>query len=117
MKGIEMYYEVDRTQSSGIIGIWICILAHIATLTAENEEEIKELLTRVKEENKKSCLKIQHSKNEDHGLWSHHFLANRWGNIGTVTDFIFLDSKVTADDDYNHEKMLAAWKKSYDQPR
>ena len=35
----------------------------------------------------------------------------------TVTDFIFLDSKVTADDDYNHEKMLAAWKKSYDKPR
>ena len=34
--------------------------------------------------------------------------------VETVTDFIFLDSQVTADDDYNHEKMLAAWKKSYD---
>ena len=36
----------------------------------------------------------------------------------TVTDFIFLGSKITADVDCNHdEKMLAPWKKSYDQPR
>ena len=36
----------------------------------------------------------------------------------TVTDFIFLGSKITADGDCNHEiKTLARWKKSYDQPR
>ena len=36
----------------------------------------------------------------------------------TVTDFIFLGSKITADGDCSHEtKMLAPWKKSYDQPR
>ena len=36
----------------------------------------------------------------------------------TVTDFHFLDSKITADDDCSHEiKTLAPWKKSYDQPR
>ena len=35
-----------------------------------------------------------------------------------VTDFIFLGSKITADGDCSHEiKMLAPWKKSYDQPR
>ena len=35
-----------------------------------------------------------------------------------VTDFIFLGSKITADDDYSHEsKKFAPWKKSYDQPR
>ena len=28
----------------------------------------------------KSWLKTQHSENEDHGIWSHHFMANRWGN-------------------------------------
>ena len=28
----------------------------------------------------KSWLKAQHSENEDHGIWSHHFMANRWGN-------------------------------------
>ena len=30
----------------------------------------------------KSWLKTQHSENEDHGIWSHHFIANRWGNSG-----------------------------------
>ena len=28
----------------------------------------------------KSWLKTQHSENEDHGIWSHHFMGNRWGN-------------------------------------
>ena len=27
-------------------------------------------------------LKAQHSENKDHGIWSHHFMANRWGNSG-----------------------------------
>ena len=36
----------------------------------------------------------------------------------TVTKFIFLGSKITADGDHSHEiKILAPWKKSYDQPR
>ena len=36
----------------------------------------------------------------------------------TVTDFIFLSSKITADGDCSHEvKTLAPWKKSYDKPR
>ena len=30
----------------------------------------------------KSWLKAQHSENEDHGIWSHHFMGNRWGNNG-----------------------------------
>ena len=30
----------------------------------------------------KSGLKAQHSENEDHGIWSHHFMGNRWGNSG-----------------------------------
>ena len=38
--------------------------------------------------------------------------------VETVTDFIFLDSKITTDGDCSHEiKMLAPWKKKYDQPR
>ena len=53
------------------------------TLMAESEEELKSLLMKVKEESKKAgLLKTQHSKNEDHGIWSHHFMANRWGNSG-----------------------------------
>ena len=41
------------------------------------------------------------------------------GKIEAMTDFIFLDSKITADGDCNHDikKTLAPWKKSYDQPR
>ena len=46
---------------------------------AESEEELKSLLMKVKEE-RKSWLKAQHSENEDHGIWFHHFMANRWGN-------------------------------------
>ena len=43
------------------------------TLMTESKEEIKNLLMN-------SWLKTQHSKNKDHGIWSHHFMANRWGN-------------------------------------
>ena len=51
------------------------------TLMAESEE-LKSLLMKVKEESGKSWLKAQHSENEDHGIWSHHFMGNRWGNSG-----------------------------------
>ena len=39
--------------------------------------------------------------------------------VETVSDFIFLGSKITADSDFSHEikKTLTPWKKSYDQPR
>ena len=56
---------------------------------AESEEELKSLLMKVKEESGKSWLKAQHSENEDHGIQSHHFMANRWGTVETVADFIF----------------------------
>ena len=52
------------------------------TLMAESEEELKSLLMKVKEESGKSWLKAQHSENEDHGIRSHHFMANRWGDNG-----------------------------------
>ena len=52
------------------------------TLMAESEEELKSLLMKVKEESEKSWLKAQHSENEDHGIWSHHFMGNRWRNSG-----------------------------------
>ena len=52
------------------------------TLMAESEEELKSLVMKVKEESKKNWVKAQHSENEDHGIWSHHFMANRLGNIG-----------------------------------
>ena len=45
-------------------------------------------------------------------------MANRRGKSGTVTDFIFLGSKIAADGDSSHEiKILVPWNKSYDKPR
>ena len=63
------------------------------TLMAESEEELKSLLMKVKEESEKSGLKIQHSKSEDHGIWSQCFMANRWGKNGNRAPVIFLGSK------------------------
>ena len=60
------------------------------TPRAESEEELKSLLMKVKEESKKSWLKTQHPKNEDHGTWSHHFVANRWGNNRNSDRLYFL---------------------------
>ena len=53
------------------------------TVMAESEDELKSLLMKVKEKSEKSWLKTQHSK-KDHGLWSYHFTANRWGKVETV---------------------------------
>ena len=57
---------------------------------------------KVKGESEKSWLETQHSENEDHGIWSHHFMANRWGNSGN-SDFILGGKKITADGDRSHE--------------
>ena len=51
----------------------------------------------------KNWLKIQHTKNEDRGIQSHHFMANRRGIVETMTDFVFSGSKITTDSDYSHE--------------
>ena len=47
------------------------------TLMAESEEELKSFLMKVKEESEKVTLKISIQNNEDHGICSHHFMANR----------------------------------------
>ena len=44
------------------------------TLIVESEEELKSLSMKVKEESEKLGRKTQHSKNEHHGIWSHHFI-------------------------------------------
>ena len=50
--------------------------ANDTTLMAEREEELKSLLMNIKKKSKKAGLK-QHSKNQDHEIWSHHFMANK----------------------------------------
>ena len=56
---------------------------------AESEEVLKSLLIKMKEKSEKADLK-QHSKSKDHGIRSHHFMANRWGNSGNHVRVYFL---------------------------
>ena len=59
------------------------------TLMTESKEELKSLLMKVKEETEKSGLKLNNQKNEDHGIQSHHFMANRWGKNGNSDRLYF----------------------------
>ena len=56
-----------------------------------NQRGTKEPLDEGGREKRKKTkrLKTQHSKNKDHGIWSHHFMANNRETIQTVADFIF----------------------------
>ena len=58
------------------------------TLMAESKEELKSLLMKMKEEGEK-LARAQHSENEDHGIWSHHFMENRWGNSANSSRLYF----------------------------
>ena len=60
------------------------------TLMSESEEILKSLLMKVKEESEKAGLKLYIQKNKDHGICSHHFMANRWGNSGNSDRLHFL---------------------------
>ena len=60
------------------------------TLIAESEEKLKNLLMKVKEESEKVGLKTQYSENDDHGIRSRHFMANRWENNRNSDRLCFL---------------------------
>ena len=82
-------------------------------------EELQSLLMKVKEESERVGLKlsIQKMKGKASGPIASWQMDEE--TMETVTDFIFSEFKITADDDCSHEikKTLAPWKKSYDQPR
>ena len=59
------------------------------TFMAESDEKLRSLLMKVKEESEKVGLKLN-IKNEDHGILSHHLMANRWGNNGSSDSLYFL---------------------------
>ena len=81
----------------------ICIIVDDTTLKAESEEELKSLLMTMKEESVKVGLKLNIQKTEI--MTSSPIIS--WQIDGqtmeTVTDFIFLGSKITADGDCSHE--------------
>ena len=70
---------------------------------AESEEELKSLLMKLKEESKKDGLKLNIQKTK---ITASDFITS-WKIYGkameTVTDFLFLGSKITADGDCSHE--------------
>ena len=71
------------------------------TLMAESKE-LKSLLMKGKEESEKVGLKLNIQKT-DHGIWSHHFMENRWGNSGNSDRLYFWGLQNTADGDCSHE--------------
>ena len=72
-------------------------------IPAESKEELKCLLMRVKEESEKDGLKLNIWKTKIHGFQSYHFMQIDGGKVETVTDFIFLGSKITVEGDCSHE--------------
>ena len=59
------------------------------SLWQKAKRKLKNLSMKVKKESEKSWLETQHSKNEDHGIWSHHLMADRWGNNGNSERLYF----------------------------
>ena len=84
------------------------------TLMKEHEEELKNLLMKVKEESENVGSKLNIQKTKIMALGP----INSWQIDGeTLADFIFLVSKITADGDCSHKiKTLTPWKENYDQP-
>ena len=70
---------------------------------AESEEELKSLLTKVKEKNEKLGLKLNIQKTKIMASGPITSWEIDGEKVKTVTDFIFLGSKITADGDYSHE--------------
>ena len=90
---------------------WYCLMA-------EHEEEWKSLLMKVKEESEKAglILTIQKMKVMASSPITSWQLEEEI--VETITGFIFMGSRITADGDCSREiKMLALWNKSYDKPR
>ena len=73
------------------------------TLMAENEEELKSPLMKMKEESEKVSLKVNIQKTKIMASGSITSWQIDGETMETVTDFIFLDTKITADGDFSHE--------------
>jgi len=73
------------------------------TLMAESEEELKSLLMKVKEESEKVGLKLNIQKTKIMASGPITFWQIDGETMETVTDFIFLGSKITVGGDYSHE--------------
>ena len=86
------------------------------TLVAESKEELKSFLMKVKEESEKAGLKLNMQKTKILASSPITLWQIDGKTMETVTDLIFLGSKISVDGDCS-QKRLAPWKKSYDKPR
>ena len=74
---------------------WFCTSKHVNTFvwSSRNGPDFTVLqnlgLIRFNLLQWKSWLRAQHSENEDHGIWSHHLMGNRWGNSGNSVRLYF----------------------------
>ena len=89
------------------------------TFMAESKEELKSFLMKVKEENEKVGLKLNIQKTKITASDPITSLQINEETMETMTDFLFLGSKMAADGDCSHEikRRKAPWKKTYDKPR
>ena len=110
--GLEEAQAGIKIAGRNINNLWY---ADDTILMAESEEELKSLLMKVKQESEKVglTLNIQERRsfsysdhfniqriNQDHGIWSHHFMENKWGN----SDRHFWGGcQITTDSDCSHE--------------
>ena len=84
----------------------------------ESKEELKSLLIKVKEESEKAGLKLNVQKTKIMASGPITSWQIDGETMETVTDFIFLAPKITADGDSSHEiKTLASWQKNYEKSR
>ena len=93
--------------------------AHDTTLMAESEDELKSLLMKVKEESEKVGLKLNIQKTKIMAFGPITSWQIDGETMETVTDFIFLGSKITADGDCSHEikRHLLLGRKAMTDPR
>ena len=89
------------------------------TLMAESEEELKSVLMKMKEESENVGVKFNIQKTKIMASGPNSSLQIDGETVETVSNFIFLGSKITVDGDCTQEikRHLTPWKESYDQPR
>ena len=117
--GFYPYFGLDESQAGiKIAGRNISNLRHADDTMAESEEELKSLLMKVKEETEKAGLKLNIQKMKIVASSPITSWQIDGETMETVTDFIFLGSRITADCDCSHEiKRYLLLRRKADKPR
>ena len=105
MKNARLDEAQAEIKIAGEISVTSCV--DDSTLMVESEEELKRLLMKVRKENEKTVLKLNIQKTK---IMSSSLITSwqiiGWGEMETVTDFIFLGSKITVAGDHSHGRLL-----------